>query len=116
VADTQTVLQSGEFDAFWGNLTRADPDILRSQFSTRLTNFYRLPPTELDDVLTQQAATPDPAARRELVARAQQLLVENAWTVPVVELTTVLAAGPDVQGIRFDASSRIHLFDAWKAS
>ncbi|QJY49891.1 ABC transporter substrate-binding protein [Pseudonocardia broussonetiae] len=116
IADSQAVSQSGEFDALWGNLTRADPDILRSQFSTRLTNFYRLPPSELDDVLAQQAATPDPAARGELVARAQQLISENAYSVPVAELTTVLATGPDVHGVRFDASSRIALFDTWKAS
>lgn len=116
IADSQTVSQSGEFDALWGNLTRADPDILRSQFSTALNNFYRLPPTELDDVLAQQAATPDPAARGELVARAQQLISENSWSVPVAELTTVLAVSPDVQGVRFDASSRIHLFDTWKAA
>ena len=33
-----------------------------------------------------------------------------------IELTTVLGVSPDVQGIRFDASSRIHLYDAWKAA
>jgi peptide/nickel transport system substrate-binding protein len=114
IADAQAVQQSGEFDALWGNLTRADPHILRTLYSTRLNNFYRLPPGELDDVLAEQAATPDEAARAELVARAQQLIVENAWTVPVVELTTVLGVSPDVRGIRFDASSRIHLFDAWR--
>jgi peptide/nickel transport system substrate-binding protein len=114
IADAQTILQSGDFDAAWGNLTRADPDILRSQFSTALTNNYRLPPSELDDVLAGQAAEPDQAARDALVGRAQRLLVGNYYTVPVVELTTVLGVSPAVHGIRFDASSRIQLFDTWK--
>jgi len=30
-------------------------------------------------------------------------------------VTTVLGAAPGAQGIRFDASSRITLADAWKA-
>jgi peptide/nickel transport system substrate-binding protein len=65
-------------------------------------------------VLARQAAEPDQAARDALVGRAQRLLVGNYYTVPVVELTTVLGVSPAVHGMRFDASSRIQLFDTWK--
>jgi peptide/nickel transport system substrate-binding protein len=116
IADFQTILQGGDFDAFWANVTRADPDILRAQFSTRGANLYRFPPGPVDDLLAQQAAAADPAARDALVADVQQQLVASYRVVPVAELTTVLAVGPDVHGVRYDASSRIHLFDAWKSA
>ena len=49
------------------------------------------------------------------MAQAQQLLAENYYTVPVVELTTVLGVAANTHDVRFDASSRIHLHDAWKS-
>ena len=106
-------LQSGDFDALWGNLTRADPDILRSQYSTKLANFYRLPTGPLDSLLTQQAATADAAKRKQLVERAQQLIVKNAYVVPVVELQTQLGVAKKVHNLDFEASSRIQLHDTW---
>jgi peptide/nickel transport system substrate-binding protein len=114
ISESTPTLQSGQFTAAWGNLTRADPDILRSQFSTTGNNYYRLPAGPLDALLAEQAAQPDEAARAALVAQAQQLLVQGHHTVPVVELTTVLGVAADVQGVLFDASSRIQLHDAWK--
>jgi peptide/nickel transport system substrate-binding protein len=103
------VQQSGDFDALWGNLTRADPDILRSQYSTKLVNAYRLPVTPLDSVLTQQAATTDAATRQKLVEQAQRLIVQNAYVIPVVELETELGVAKKVHGLAFEASSRIQL-------
>ncbi|MGC4987220.1 ABC transporter substrate-binding protein [Streptomyces sp. DT193] len=105
--------QSGEFDATWGNITRADPDILRSSFSTKLANFYRVPASGLDRTLSAQAATTDPAGRRELVAQAQQSIVRDAYNVPVVELQTQLGLSTKVHSLAFDASSRIQLHDTW---
>jgi peptide/nickel transport system substrate-binding protein len=106
-------LQSGDFDAVWGNVTRADPDILRSSFSTELANFYHLPASALDTALSQQAATADAAKRRQLVGHAQQLLVQGAYYVPVVELQTQLGVSKKVHDLDFDASSRIQLHDTW---
>lgn len=113
IAQFATTLQSGDFDALWGNLTRADPDILRSQYSTKLANFYHLPTSRLDSVLTQQAATIDTAKRKQLVEQAQQLIVQNAYVVPVVELQTQLGVAKKVHHLEFDASSRIQLHDTW---
>ncbi|MEV8063841.1 ABC transporter substrate-binding protein [Streptomyces antimycoticus] len=106
-------LQSGDYDAVWGNVTRADPDILRSSFSTKLANFYRLPLSSLDTALSEQAATVDGAKRRQLVTQAQQSLVQNAYYVPVVELQTQLGVAKKVHDLDFDASSRIQLHDTW---
>ncbi|WP_405721199.1 ABC transporter substrate-binding protein [Streptomyces sp. NBC_01537] len=106
-------LQSGDFDAVWGNVTRADPDILRSSYSTKLSNFYHLPASGLDSALSQQAATTEAAKRKQLVDQAQQLIVQNAYVVPVVELQTQLGVAEKVHNLDFDASSRIQLHDTW---
>ncbi|MFE1285767.1 ABC transporter substrate-binding protein [Streptomyces sp. NPDC058751] len=107
------IQQSGAYDAIWGNITRADPDILRSSFSTKLANFYRVPPSGLDTTLAAQAATADPAERGRLVARAQRSIVREAYNAPVVELQTQLGVSTKVHGLAFDASSRIQLHDTW---
>ncbi|MEU5704158.1 ABC transporter substrate-binding protein [Streptomyces aurantiacus] len=113
ISQLAPTLQAGDFDAAWGNITRADPDILRSQYSTQLANFYRLPTSGLDSALTEQTATTDSDKRRQLVERAQKLIVRNAYTVPVVELQTQLGVAKKVHDLDFDASSRIQLHDTW---
>ncbi|GAA1167316.1 hypothetical protein GCM10009654_25440 [Streptomyces hebeiensis] len=95
------------------NITRADPDILRSSFSTKLANFYRVPASSLDTALTAQAATTDTAKRAQLVGQAQKLIERNAYNVPVVELQTQLGVSKKVHDLNFDASSRIQLHDTW---
>lgn len=115
IADLTAIQQKGDFDALWGNLTRADPDILRTQYSSKLVNVYRLPASPLDALLDQQAAAADPTAREKVVDQLQQQLAADYTSIPVAELTTVLGVSSQVQGVAFDASSRISLFDAWKA-
>lgn len=113
VSQFATTLQGGDYDLVWGNVTRADPDILRSSFSSKLANFYRLPASSLDTVLSGQAATTDTAKRKQLVADAQKLIVQNAYNVPVVELQTQLAVTNKVHDLAFDSGSRIQLHDTW---
>ncbi|MFI1735603.1 ABC transporter substrate-binding protein [Streptomyces acidicola] len=113
VTQLAPTLQSGDYDAAWGNTTRADPDILRSSFSTKLANFYRIPAGALDTALSAQAATTDTAKRKQLVGQAQQLIVQNAYYAPVVELQTQLGVSNKVHDLNFDASSRIQLHDTW---
>ncbi|WP_326580177.1 ABC transporter substrate-binding protein [Actinacidiphila glaucinigra] len=113
ISQIAQVQQAGDFDGLWGNVTRADPDILRSSYSTGLANAYRLPPSPLDSVLDRQAATTDAAERTRLVGEAQRLLVRNAYSVPVVELQTQLGVSRKVHDLDFDASSRIQLHDTW---
>lgn len=113
VAEWQTHLSEGTFETNWGNITRADPDILRTTYHTDLANSYRLEPSALDDLLLEQAAATDPQERAELVAQAQEHLVTEYLEIPVVDLTTVLAVRAEVHGVRFDSGSRVHLNDVW---
>ncbi|MGW4369018.1 ABC transporter substrate-binding protein [Nocardia takedensis] len=115
VAQFSELLRSGDFDLFWGgNYSRADPDALRTLYSVQGRNAYRVPRTELEDLLVQQAAILDPAARDQVVARIQRLIVANAYVVPVVDQQTVLGLGDRVRDVRFAGAGDIHLHDAWK--
>ncbi|MFH9550502.1 ABC transporter substrate-binding protein [Streptomyces sp. NPDC051445] len=113
VSEFATTVQSSDFDVVWGNVTRADPDILRTSFSTRLNNSYKLPASSLDTELSEQAATTDTAKRGQLVEEAQKLIVQNAYNVPVVELQTQLAVTKKVHDLDFDSGSRVQLHDTW---
>lgn len=115
IAEAAQVQEDGDFDLLDGGLTRADPDILRTSFSTTGANNNRVPATGLDALLAQQLATTDTDARDALVARIQEEIVSNYYTVPVVEQTTVLATTEHVHDLAFEASSRLQFHDTWKA-
>jgi peptide/nickel transport system substrate-binding protein len=113
VSTISSVQQSGNFDLFWGNLTRADPDVLRTQFSTKLGNYYRIPPGPLDAALDSEQTEIDPAARQSSADQAQQLVIQNGYEAPVAELLTVIGQSPKVHDLDFDASSRLQFHDTW---
>lgn len=117
VADSAARIAAGDWDYFWANLTRADPDILRTLYSSTGANRGKLPATsDLQTALIAQAAAGDLAERKALVEKAQKLIIDNGYIVPVFELTTVLGLSPDVHDVRFEASSRLQLHDTWKTS
>ncbi|MFD6217294.1 ABC transporter substrate-binding protein, partial [Nocardia salmonicida] len=107
-----SVQKANAFDAMWGNFSRADPDALRTVYSTKYTNGFRLSPSELDTVLEDQAATVDPDRRAQLVKQAQTLIVDNAYVVPVVEFVTEFGVHKNVNDLTFDASGRVFLHDS----
>ncbi|MEW9553334.1 ABC transporter substrate-binding protein [Nonomuraea sp. NPDC050783] len=116
VAQFPQLLKSGDFDALWGgNYSRADPDCLRTLYSTRLANAYRLAPGPLDELLDRQAAEPDTAKRKALVEQAQELIVREAYVVPIVDMRTTLGVSTAVHGLAFTAAGDIQLHDAWKS-
>ncbi|PFG57360.1 peptide/nickel transport system substrate-binding protein [Amycolatopsis sulphurea] len=112
--ETSRIQQSGDYDFLWYNVTRADPDILRQQFSVKGGNRSRLPADNpLEPSLAEQSATVDTARRKPAAEQAQRTIVEQAYAIPVFELTQVLAVGPKAHDVGFEASSRLQLFDAW---
>ncbi|MFG2472375.1 ABC transporter substrate-binding protein [Streptomyces canus] len=109
-------IQTGDYDALWGgDLTRADPDALRTLYSTHLVNSYRLPAGELDTLLDQQAATTDTGRRNQLVAQAQQLIVEAAYVLPIVDQEALIGVAESVHGLTLGASGGVRLHDTWKS-
>jgi len=116
-ADFTKNLGAGAYDLVWGNLSRADGDVLRSSYSTAASNYYKVDDAQLEPLLQQQAATADPDARDDVLAQAQSRIVGQAAQIPVFELTTVLALDQDVHDVTLGADSRLNqLNDAWVAS
>ncbi|KMM46297.1 ABC transporter substrate-binding protein [Cellulomonas sp. A375-1] len=113
-ADQQAVLTSGDYDTYYYNVTRADADILRTQFSSAGRNVNKRAADDvLDPLLDSQLATADPAARAGLVTQAQQEIVDEALAIPLFELAQSIGVAGDVHGVAFDASSRLLFHDAW---
>jgi peptide/nickel transport system substrate-binding protein len=115
--DLPELRKQDAIDLYWGNLSRADGDILRTQLSTAASNNYKISDPDLENLLQAQRSTSDPAARDAVLAEAQQRIVEQAHSIPVFELTTVIAATDSVHDLGFGADSRLdQLGDAWLSS
>lgn len=105
---------SGDFDIVWGNLSRADGDVLRTTFSAATTR-YGIQDAELESLLQEQLATSDPAARDAVLADAQERIASQYYQIPVHELTSILGTQDSVHGVSLGADSRLNpLVAAWK--
>lgn len=113
IADYQKARAAGDYDLAWGNGTRTDPDILRTAFSGKLLNLSRIHDPELERSLDAQAATADPERRAQEVAKAQRRVLEQAYQIPVFEMTSVFGLARSVHDLQFDASSRLQFHDTW---
>ncbi len=108
---------AGDYDLLWFSLTRTDPDILRTVYSTSQKDRAYLPSADpLEPLLGEQAATLNPATRQSLAASAQKLIVQQAYSIPIYESAQVDAFSASVHGARLDASAQPELFDAWLTS
>ncbi|MGN6218316.1 MAG: ABC transporter substrate-binding protein [Microbacterium sp.] len=115
IADVQAANADGTYDFSYGNLTRADPDVLRTVFSVNGTNnaTKRTEPAEIDELLDEQAAITDPAERQTVVDEAAKLLITGGYSIPIYQLSTTITAAAKVHGLTFEASSRLDFYDAW---
>lgn len=113
LADSQTVQASGDYDLVYYNLTRVDPDVLRTIFSSKGANRGHITDPALDALLDQQAATTDTAAREKVLTEIQQTAIAKGYFVPLFELAQVHGLGPSVKGLHFEASSRLNFYDTW---
>ncbi|WP_261554520.1 ABC transporter substrate-binding protein [Frankia tisae] len=113
VSEATSVQQSGSYDILIASAQRPDPDFLRTNFSTKLLNSYKLAPSSLDTLLDQQAATTDLAKRKELAGQAQRILSENAHAIPIVNYVAEFAHSPKLNGVAFNPQGYPGFHDAW---
>jgi peptide/nickel transport system substrate-binding protein len=105
-----TEVASGKLDLVYGNLSRADGDVLRTQFSSAVpTNKEGFTDPQLNGLLTSQLGTSDQAQRNKLAQQAQERIIRLGYYTPVVELTTVLGTAKNVHGVVLGADSRLGL-------
>jgi peptide/nickel transport system substrate-binding protein len=113
-AEQQAALTAGDYDTYYYNVTRADGDILRTQFSSAFRNINkRAADAVLDPLLDAQLAQADPAQRADQLATAQRTILEDGYAIPLFELAQSIGVGGDVHGLAFDASSRLLFHDTW---
>lgn len=106
---------TGDYDFRYGNLSRADGDVLRTSFSSSIDLSFTAAVPELDALLEKQRAIVDLTARNEVLLEAQQLILEQCLYIPAHQLTSVLATSTQVHGIVLGADARLaSLSDAWK--
>jgi peptide/nickel transport system substrate-binding protein len=109
-----TALQaSGDFSLRFLNLTRADPDVLRTLFDAAGYNINQRKPGEVDRLLRESAETLDSGKRQTLIDQASEWLLRDGHAIALIELATVMAHGKAVQGLHYEASSRLQFFDTW---
>lgn len=115
IADVTAAQADKTYDFSYGNLTRSDPDVLRTVFASNTarggSNLREKLP--VDDTLGEQAAALDKDARQKLVDQAQEALIKDAHSIPLYELSTTISASGKVHDLKFEASSRLDFYDAW---
>lgn len=111
-----SLLQTSQNYQLWFfNLTRADPDVLRTVFLAAGRNVNVRGALPLDQALLDSAASLDAHKRGELIAQASQALLEQGHVIPLVEAATVTAFRHAVRGLHYEASTRLQFYDTWLA-
>ncbi|MFI6314455.1 ABC transporter substrate-binding protein [Nocardia fusca] len=113
-ADYTVRQNTKDFDTIYYNVTRADGDILRTNFGLDARNLNdrgAIPP--LDAALSGQLAAVDSGRRVQLIEQAQRLLLDEGLWIPTIELSQAIGVANTVQGLTFEASARLQFYDTW---
>jgi peptide/nickel transport system substrate-binding protein len=106
---SETGLYDAKYDLSTWTQGRADPDVLRVVYSSFYENqsfFYGHPVHEIDDALLALQSTTDPDERAAASEKAQRLLLEGGYSVPLVDAISVSAASKKIRKIALDAENK----------
>ncbi|SNS65490.1 ABC transporter substrate-binding protein [Rhodococcoides kyotonense] len=67
----------------------------------------------LDDLLRAHITETDPAERESILREAQNRIIDNAYTIPLLADTQIFGVAPDVRGFRNAANSPPFFYDTW---
>jgi peptide/nickel transport system substrate-binding protein len=93
VADLYSVFQMGWFPDYSDADNYLTPFFLKDNF---LVNHYDNP--EVNDLILEQAVTPDPAAREALIGEIQDKVAADLSTIPYMQGAQVAVVGTDIEG------------------
>lgn len=113
-AEANQKLLSGEYDiAYWYHST-PDPDVLRANYgkATGSNRSFLAEGTEVDRLLQEQNTVLDKDERQAIVDRAAELLVKDAYVIPVVNDVDVWAYQPSVHGLQAVGLDQ-YLYNTW---
>ncbi|MFI1465270.1 ABC transporter substrate-binding protein [Nocardia carnea] len=113
-ADYTVRQNTKDFDTIYYNTTRADGDILRTNFGLDGRNLNaRGAMPALDAPLSGQLRTLDTGERNRLIGEAQRLLLAEGLWIPTIELSQAIGVTGAVQDLSFEASARLQFYDTW---
>lgn len=112
LADYLAAVREPALNLSFGNYTRADLDVLRSGLSLG-ASASRLSDDALEQLYVDLQSAADADQRNAIGAELQQKVIENAYVIPVYELAQVAGVSPTLQGVEWDSSSRLVLYNAW---
>ncbi|MDT8718002.1 ABC transporter substrate-binding protein [Clostridium sp. 19966] len=97
--------KSSDFDIYLGGyIMGIDPDTFNSLFITgNSANYMNYSNKEIDDLFSQGRVEKDANARKEIYAKIQQKLQDDAVFYPIAESKRILAINTSIEGIE-DAS------------
>lgn len=109
-----------EWNVTAANRSRNEPSVLNLTYNPAIGNASYLPEgfagrDEITQAVSAIETTLDPEQRLDLIAEAQEVVLEKyALTNPVYTPAQVIAHSPKVHGIVFDAQARNTFVDTWK--
>jgi peptide/nickel transport system substrate-binding protein len=112
----QEKVTSGDFDLLAGSLFAPDPDVLRRIHSPEFrgaTSVSKVDDPELEQLLEQGYTTLDDAARVAIYGRAQRLIIDRTYAIPVYVLNYSIVARANVFGVVIDRHGFPVFFDTW---
>jgi peptide/nickel transport system substrate-binding protein len=108
---------AGEHNLAGLGFSNSDPSVLTNIFhSKNIANGFawsRYNDPNLDSLLEQGQGSGDPEARKQIYSQIQQIIMENALCVPLVEGLSALVMQDDVQGVSMDTRGFPYFYDAW---
>ncbi|PJM78614.1 ABC transporter substrate-binding protein [Bifidobacterium scaligerum] len=112
--DYSEVTGKHKYSVLFANTTDIDADVLRGQVSP-VDGGNRSNLEANDDLvapLSEQNATTDDTARNKILQNVQKEIVERGLQIPVAYLVQFYGLSKGVQGVTYDAESRLNLYDA----
>lgn len=107
LAASEDLARQGENSLTFMDWRGTDPDILTTHYHSSNIGGWNMgyfDNEEVDELLDLARSTIDEDERLEMYERLQMIIMEEAATLPLMNVVAVDAARHDLQGVRFDAT------------
>lgn len=113
LAEVTAKQAEGQEEFTFGNLTRTDADVVRNYFGAEEQNANSRKPGKIDEALAKTTSEQSADTRTKDFTEAVKLIIDEGYSIPIVELSGVVGTGKNVHDFAYEASSRYQLHDTW---
>ncbi|MFE6164021.1 ABC transporter substrate-binding protein [Streptomyces sp. NPDC056486] len=96
-----------------GQLSRAEPDVLRTEWHSGLTNASYTKIPALDKLLEAQVGEFDAKKRAQKLTEVQDHILKNALSIPLYDETQVYGLAAGVHAFGTESTARSSFYDTW---